>query len=121
MTVLFTVPRAVRGPLTVSIPSTSVPVGVTRLKFTINRFAWPEGNDVAYAELEYSLDSGSTWAGKFWIGMGGGSQPYKGNPDPPSFFSYVIPEPASSTRRIRGQVILNTALDCGAVIEGDAT
>lgn len=118
MTVLLTVPRAVRGPLSVDIPSTAVPTGIVRLAITVNRFAWPAGTDIMQFTLEYSLDGGATWPGGTTGSTNGGVVPYKGNPDSPSAFAFPIPEPQNANRRLRGNVTLNAALDCGVVVEG---
>ena len=118
MAVLFTVPRAVRGPLTVGIPSKAVPVGIIAVGVTINRFAWPAGTNVAAAELEISLDGGATWPQKVSVSMNGGKINYKGNPDAPSGFQFGIPEPNNTQRLVRGSVTLTVALDCSVVVEG---
>ena len=57
MTVLLTVPRAVRGPMTVSIPDTAIPTGLVKASCTVNRFAW------ATAELQFSFDDGASFSG----------------------------------------------------------
>jgi hypothetical protein len=115
--VLFTVPRAVRGPLTVTLPSTSVPQGFTRVRLTVDRFAWPAGTAVLQMVLEGSFDNGATWPLRITANADGGSTPYKGNPDPPSGFAFGMDDPTNTQRRVRGSIILTVPLDCGATIE----
>jgi hypothetical protein len=118
MTVLFTVPRAVRGPLTVSIPSTSVPVGLTQVMLKVNRFAWPSGSRVVELSLELSFDGGSTWPMKYDSALDGGQINYKGNTDSPSAIGFGLNSPADAQTRVRGVITLNTALDCSATVDG---
>ena len=115
MAVLLTVARAVRGPLTVNLPSTAVPNGADRLQLTVNRFAWPAGDGVATASLEYSMDGGSTWLPGTNITMAGGQVSYKGNPDAPSGFSFG--PPPGTGRLVRGTAVLAVALDLSVTVE----
>ena len=125
MTILATLPRAVRADGTYTVPSLSIPVGVTTLAFTINRFAWAGTNSdvVASGFLEYSLDNGVTWPGRVAITIGGGQIVYKGNPDAPSGFTFQVPDPTNTQRKVRGSITLDapapaTTLDASVVVEG---
>lgn len=117
MTVLLTIPRAVRGPLTVSIPSTSVPAGLTQVMLTVNRFAWPVGSRVVTLALELSFDGGSTWPMKYESALEGGKIDNKGNPDAPSRIGFGLNSPSDSQTRVRGQIVLAVSLDCSATVD----
>ena len=122
MTVLLTVPRAVRGPTTVSIPSTEVPVGLTSFIALVQRFAWPGtlADTAVVFTLELSLDGGVTWP----LGVtnctipAGDIGPSKGGAQSATGFGFPLPEPANANRRFRGSVAVLLALDCSVTVEG---
>ena len=113
MAVVFSLPRAVRGPLTADIPATVVPIGISVVSLRVDRFAWPEGADIATLSLEYSLDGGNTWPFGLQGKAAGGVAP-KGDI---SAFQFQLPESGNSARRIRGSVTLAAALDCSVQVE----
>jgi hypothetical protein len=88
------------------------------MRATVNRFAWPAGSSVASAKLEFSQDNGLTWPNGVQINLDGGQLAYKGLTDGPSSFTVGIENPSSTSRLVRGSLVLNASLDCGAVVEG---
>jgi len=117
MTILATLPRQVYAAGTYSIPSTSIPDGLTTLKATLQRNSWPDtGSNVISASFDISYDGGATWPETWAYTAAGGVTVYKGNVDPVS--TMTIPLKAGTGRRLRGMVTLFVSLDTSVTVEG---
>jgi hypothetical protein len=94
-----------------------VPIGVNNVKVTINRFDWPVFTKIVAAKIELSFNAGATWPQAFEIWMDGGKITYKDNTDAPSGLLFEMREPQNAGRRVRGTVVIATAVDASLLIE----
>jgi len=115
---LIPIPRANRAPLSLSLPETAVPAGVSLATIAITRFAWPNpGEIVGTLTTEFSFDNGATWP---WVDMfqvGGGVITRNGLEVTESSKSFTLPQSNSTTRKVRGSVVTTATLDFGGRIE----
>lgn len=102
-----------------AIPQVNVPLGVTTIRLSVTRFAWPgAGATVMSAKFEISIDGGVTWPYGVAADIGA-SSPFKGDPNPPALIGLVIPgDPQNAQRRVRGSVNCAQPLDLSVLIEG---
>lgn len=100
-----------------SSPVFDIPVGVTKVRLRCSRDSWPDrpGSDpreqeVVRAQIEFSMDGGSTWP--FGIGFGAAGGDYftrTGALAPYSAVAKTLPEPNNPNRRLRVSIEARSA------------